>query len=73
MAMTQEERDAQDAKAVLETAARAWLKNRKNAYIAEGWNEPWDLLDDILDQLADAGTTLPAKTERDTIKTNNPK
>jgi len=49
------------------------LEARQSKYIAKGWSQPWDLLDDILNQLDAAGITLQAKVDRDSIKTAHPK
>jgi len=46
---------------------------RKTEYIKKGWETPWNLMDDILAQLKAQGITLQAGTERDQIKTDNPK
>jgi len=46
---------------------------RKSRYEAEGWKEPWDLLDDIMAQLEVHGIVLDAHTIRKAIKLAKPK
>lgn len=51
-----------------EIAAEQWKINRMNAYKALGWNDEFDLMDDILKRGIDA-----VKADRDAIKTQYPK
>lgn len=63
--LTKEEYEAAHAQHLKDTQ---WIKDRQAQYIAKGWENPYDLIEDILKRGIDT-----VKAEREQIKTDIPK